>query len=155
MDLASIKATYDGLKFAKEVFSAFNELKNETETIARVNEAVKKVGEAQDTLYELREELFKLQEENNNLKQIISKEDDWNQRLSKYKLIETEGGAVVYKAIEGAAHYICPSCVAKKEIHPLQDRRVVAGVFDCPGCGKYFPVKKSTAHSGSVKLKRS
>ena len=154
MDLATIKAAYDGLKFSKDVFSAFNELKIETKTIDRVNEAVKKVGEAQDTLYELREELFKLQEENNNLKQVISKEDDWNQRLSKYELFETEGGAVVYKAIEGTAHYICPSCVAKKEIHPLQDRRVVAGVFDCPGCGKHFPINKSTARSGSASLKR-
>ncbi len=154
MDLVSVKAAYDGLKFAKDVFSAFSELKNETETITKINEAVKRVGEAQDALYELREELFRLQEENNLLRQKVSKEEDWNQRLSEYELTETEGGAVVYKAIKGTTHYICPSCVVKKEIHPLQDRRVVAGVFDCPGCGKQFPIKPLAERRGSVKVTR-
>jgi predicted nuclease with TOPRIM domain len=92
MDFATIKSAYDGLKIAKDVFSAFNELKNEADAIGKINEAVKKVGEAQDALYELREELFRLQEENNNLKQKAATEDKWEKQLSKYELAETGEG---------------------------------------------------------------
>lgn len=154
MDLATIKFAYDGLKVAKDVFSAFNELKNEANAMGKINDAVRKVGEAQDTLYELREELFRLQEENNNLKQKIASEDKWEMQLSKYELIETEGGAIVYKSIEGTPHYICPSCVTRKEIHLLQDRYVISGQYDCPGCDKQFPVKKSSGSVGTVRLTR-
>jgi predicted nuclease with TOPRIM domain len=151
MDLTTIKLAYDSLKVAKDIFSAFNELKNEADAIGKINEAVRKVGEAQDTLFELRDELFRLQEENNNLKQIIASGDKWEMQLSKYKLVETEGGAVVYRSIKEPIHYICPSCVTKQEIHPLQDRRVISGVFDCPGCNKKFPVKKFSGSVGTVR----
>ena len=154
MDLVAIKSAYDGLKTAKEVFSAYNDLKNEADAIGKVNEAVKKVGEAQDALYELREELFRLQEENNSLKQKLSEEANWEEKISKYQLVETEGGAVVYQSIEGIVHYICPSCVTKREIHPLQDRRVMSGTYDCTGCGASFPVKPTQGPKGPLRVTR-
>ena len=140
MDLVSIGAAYEGLKYAKNTIKTLSSLKIETETIEKINEAVKKVGEAQDALFQLREELFRLQEENKLLKDKIRENEEWTIRKNKYQLTETDGGAVVYKSLEGTHHFVCPSCMERKEIHILQDRRVVNGIFDCPGCGKTFPI---------------
>jgi len=141
MDVTTITAAYNGLKMAKDVFTGFADLKIKTESLEKINDAVKKVGEAQDALFQLREELFRLQEENNKLKKITNENDEWKKRLENYELVETPGGAVVYKSKKGTNHFICPSCLEKKEIHILQDRRVKSGDYDCPGCGKSFPVK--------------
>ena len=43
MDLASIGAAYEGLKYAKNTIRTLSSLKIETETIEKINEAVKKV----------------------------------------------------------------------------------------------------------------
>ncbi len=142
MDIASLKLAYDGLKSAKEIFTAFEDLKSKSESLSKVNEAVKQVGLAQDILYDVREELFKLQEDNNNLRKQFSEHEAWELKLSRYELVKTEGGAIVYKSREGVEHFICPSCVVKKEIHPLQDGRLASGTFDCPGCDKGFPINR-------------
>ena len=141
MDLASIGIAYEGLKVAKNTIKTLSSLKIETDTIGKINEAVKQVGDAQDTLFQLREELFKLQEENKKLKDEISESEEWVSKKSKYELVETDGGAVVYKSLEGTPHFACPSCMERRQIQILQDRRVVSGIFDCPGCSKSFPVK--------------
>jgi len=82
-----------------------------------------------------------LQEENKRLKDTISENEEWLQKKSNYELIETDGGAVVYKSLKGTPHFVCPSCLERKEIQILQDRRVVSGGFDCPGCSKAFLIK--------------
>jgi predicted RNA-binding Zn-ribbon protein involved in translation (DUF1610 family) len=61
-------------------------------------------------------------------------------KQNNYELVETEGRAVVYKSKTEPIHYACPSCF-NKEIHILQDRRVVSGIFDCPSCKSTYPVK--------------
>lgn len=141
MDMTTITTAYNGLKMAKDVFIGFAELKLETESLEKINDAVKKVGEAQDALFQLREELFRLQEENNTLKSNISEREEWKKRLENYDLVETDGGAVVYKSKEGTEHFVCPSCPEKRELHILQDKRAYSGSYECPGCGKSFPIK--------------
>ena len=127
MDLGSISVAYEGLKIAKDTIKALSNLKIETESIGRINEAVRQVGDAQDTLFQLREELFKLQEENRRLKDTISENEEWMLKKSNYELTETDGGAVVYKSLEGTPHFVCPSCLERKQIQILQDRRVFSG----------------------------
>lgn len=61
-----------------------------------------------------------------------------------YELVETAGGAVVYKSVEGLEHFACPNCYPD-QIKILQDRRVVSGHFDCPHCNAAFPIKPNTA----------
>ena len=141
MDIVSISAAYNGLKVAKDIFSGFNDLKVETATLARINEAVKKVGEAQDAIFVLREELFRLQEENSSLKQQINDRDSWATIIGQYQLVDTAGGAVVFKSKEEPNHFACPSCAQSKEIHILQDNRVMAGTFTCTKCQAIYPVK--------------
>jgi len=141
MDIATIASAYSGLKTAKEIFSSYTDLKIDAAARERVNEAIEKVGEAQDALFQMREEMFRLQEENRSLRDSIAENENWEKRLSTYELVETSGGAIVYKSTSSVKHFACPSCVEKQEIQILQDRQVMSGAYDCPGCGKSFPVK--------------
>ena len=140
MDLTTISAAYEGLKYAKDTIKTLSGLKIETKTIQKINEAVKKVGDAQDILFGLREALFRLQDENRGLRNLINENDEWAKRKSKYELTTTDGGAVVYQSLEGTKHFACPNCIERKEIQILQDKRVLNGEFGCPGCGKTFPI---------------
>lgn len=148
MDIATIGAAANSLKVAKDVFTWLLESKIEAESRAKVLEALRAVGDAQDNLFRLREELFVLQTENRDLKAKLTENEEWKARLAKYKLVETAGGAHVYRTEEGTPHFACPSCIEKKEIHILQDRHVMSGSFECPGCDKRFTVKPANYPSG-------
>jgi hypothetical protein len=141
MDVTLITAAYTGLKFAKDALQTALSYKIENETRAQISAALEKLGSAQDTLFELREELFQLQSENDRLRQELKSRDSWEAQKAGYQLQETSGGAVVYMYSGSPQHYACPSCFAKMTIQILQDRRVVAGVFDCPSCKAVYPVK--------------
>jgi len=142
MDMATISAAYTGLKTAKNIFTDLTNLKIETETLDKINDAVKKVGDAQDALFSLREELFRLQEENNSLKQQVSDAETWNKKLDDYTLTKTNGGAVVYKFNGEPLHYLCPSCVAKHELHFLQDdSSQYSGLSECPNCNTRYSIE--------------
>jgi regulator of replication initiation timing len=141
MDIATIGAAASSLKVVKDVFTWLLESKIEAESRTKVLEALKAVGDAQDNLYRLREELFVLQTENRDLKTKLTENEEWKARLAKYRLVETAGGAHVYRTEEGTTHFACPSCIEKKEIQILQDLQVMSGDFACPGCDKKFKVK--------------
>ncbi len=143
MELSLITTAISGLSFAKDALSSLMKLSIDTKSLAKVNEASEKLGATQDILYKMREELFKLQDENRSLKDKIESLNRWDEQLNKYELFETEGGAVVYKFKGKPLHYACPSCIEKKEVHILQDRRVLASTYQCPNCNVSFPVKPS------------
>jgi len=144
MDMATISAAYTGIKIVKESISVILESKIESAAKEKINDALDKLGAVQDTLFYLREELAKLQAENAELKEKLSDKEAWDANFAKYQLEKTQGGAVVYSYKGDPKHYACPSCVSKREIHILQDRRVMSGDFDCPRCGKSFPVNPMT-----------
>lgn len=152
MDIAMVGAAYTGLKFAKEALQVALGYKIETETRAQITAALEKLGAAQDSLFELREELFRLQSENDGLRQQLAARDNWETVKAQYQLQETSGGAVVYESAGPPKHYACPVCFAKNTIQILQDRRVIAGLFDCPSCKAAYPVKpqKSVTISGGT-----
>jgi hypothetical protein len=139
MDIAS---AYTGIKFIKESLSFILNAKIEAATREKISEVLERLGTVQDTLFYLREELSRLQIENFELKEKLNAAEDWKGKLAEYELKETQGGAVVYQFRGNPTHYVCPSCLNKKEIHILQDRRVGSGIFDCPGCSKTFPIKR-------------
>lgn len=142
MDVSEIGLAYTGAKFIKEVLSGILNTKINAAAKEKINEALEKLGTVQDSLFNLREELSKLQTENYELKEKLKTAEDWNDKVTKYELKQTAGGAVVYRFKAEPKHYICPSCLNKREIQILQDRRIKAGVFYCPGCGKRFPINR-------------
>ncbi|TMJ80263.1 MAG: hypothetical protein E6G78_21255 [Alphaproteobacteria bacterium] len=140
MDVSAIASAYNGVKAAKDVFSAVLQLKIDNESMLKVNEALRSLGDVQDNLFALREQLSELQSKNQELTQKLAERERWEQKLAGYKIEETPGGAVVYASMNEPRHYACPSCISKQQLHILQDSRVMAGTFECPGCKFNFPV---------------
>jgi regulator of replication initiation timing len=140
MDIAS---AYTAVNFIKDSLKAVLDIRIEAAAKKRINEILEKIGPIQDTLFDLREELFRLQTENTQLKEKLKENEDWERKLAEYQLTETAGGAVVYQFKGELKHYICPSCLNKKEIHILQDTRTMGGGFNCPGCNKLFRIKQT------------
>ncbi len=143
MDVALITASIQGLVFAKDVLDGHINLKVNTESRKLINNAARKVSEAHDVIYLLREELFKIQEENKTLKEKVREGKDWDKEFDGYKLVETQGGATVYGSTFGPPHFVCPSCIQFKQLHILQDKKVLSGIFGCPNCNAIFPVNKT------------
>jgi hypothetical protein len=133
-------AAYNGLKFAKDSLTTLAEGKIERESQTKVLEALSKLGAAQDALFQLRDELFTLQSENVQLKGEIERHNTWNERLAAYDLVQTSGGAVVYKFKSSPEHYACPSCVNSRKLEILQDNRTLSGKFRCMGCENEYPI---------------
>jgi hypothetical protein len=140
MDIALIAGAYSGLKFAKDALQVALGYKIETETRTQISLALEKLSTAQDTLFELREELFRLQSENEQLRGELKAQQDWQVEKAKYQLQQTVGGAVVYAYSGTPKHFACPSCFTTGAIQILQDRRVISGAFEMPGCKTLYPV---------------
>jgi hypothetical protein len=140
MDIGMVSAAYTGLKFAKDALQVALGYKIETETRTQITAALEKLGAAQDTLFELREALFSLQGDNDRLRQELAAREKWEAQKAAYHLTKTAGGAVVYASDGPPPHLACPVCFSKNAIQILQDRRVMGGVFDCPGCKAEYPV---------------
>lgn len=142
MDIATVSTAYSGLKYAKEVLTALLNAKVEAATLLRINEVVQKMGDAQDALFSLREELARYQDENETLKSELRARDEWKERTKRYFLVQAHGGAVVYRSNFQPEHFACPICFEKRTVSILQDRRVVAGIFDCLACKAEYHVRE-------------
>ena len=141
MDIATITGAYQGLKTTKEILTGLFDAKVDAESKPKILEAQAHLGEVQDTLFTLRDELFKLQEEGNKLRQLLDQANAWESQIEKYDLVETAGGAIVYKSKTQPEHFACPSCFNKKEIHILQNNRTMSGKYRCTGCTNQFPIE--------------
>ena len=140
MDLIAITAAYNGLMVGREVLTTFMEGKTQVDSQGRVLDALVKLASAQDTIYEMRDELFRLQSENQDLRRMAGDYEQWTQRLSGYSLQSTSGGAIVYVSHSEPRHFVCPTCVNKREIQILQDNRTFTGKFRCTGCQNEYPI---------------
>src|SRR4051794_14823660 len=75
MDISSITAAYNGLKFAKDTLSTLAQGQIAIESQSKVLAALEQVGKAQDAMFEMREELFGLQDQNRTLKLQVEQSD--------------------------------------------------------------------------------
>lgn len=140
MDMASITAAYNGLKFGEDFLTSLLNAKIEPGVKEKASDVLAKLGQAQDTLFELREQLFALQADNDALRKQVAEREAWDSTVAKYELSKTSGGAVVYAYKGEPEHYACPSCIQERRIQILQDRRAMTGLFECPACKARFPV---------------
>ena len=139
--LTTLNTAHSAIKIARETFSTLLDSKIEEKAKEKINAAMTNIGNLQDSLFEIRNELFQLQTERDNLKKELDEVNNWDSKMSEYKLIKTQGGGMVYAYQDEPHHYICPRCVAKHEIHPLQDQRnPYTGAYQCPACDKYFDI---------------
>ena len=140
MDYVTIKGAYEGLSFARKAFEVYVSSKADAKAKEKVGEALERLGTAQDVLCELRDELGRLQDENRELGDRLRASIKWDERAAAYTLTKTSGGALVMATDGPTPHFACPVCFEKRELHVLQDRRVVSGIFECPNCKADYPV---------------
>jgi hypothetical protein len=144
VDPITIGGAYEAVKATKQLLTAAFEAKVDAEARPKIQEARIKLDEILMALYATREQLFELQEERNSIKLQLDAANAWQAKLDRYKLVLTDGGAVVYRSTDDPVHFICPSCTNKKEIHPLQNNRTDSGKFRCTGCEAEFPIEPKT-----------
>ena len=133
--MQEIKAALDSLKMGKEIGQGLLALKIDLEVREKIFVWLARLADVQETL-------LKVQSENEDLRKRLKDKEDFEQKLSGYKFEKTPGGAFVYISLKPSVHYVCPSCVNKKEIQILQDLRIVTGEFRCPGCNYNFPIER-------------
>ena len=153
MDPISLAGAYQGLKAAKDILTTLFEAKVDADAKPKILEAQGKLGDVQDALFVLRERLSELQQERDELKAELATTRAWQAQAIQYELATTPGTAVVYKYKDEPEHYACPSCFNKREIHILQDNKVMAGTYRCTGCGANYPVKPPTSFN-SMAIRR-
>lgn len=143
MDIGSINAAMHAVTLTKQLVKTLYDGKVDADAKEKINAALDKLGDVQDGMFQMREALHKLQSERQELARKLEEAESWTARSNYYAVVETEGGAVVYKysGHNGPAHYACPSCFNKKELHFLQDNRTLTGKFRCTGCKAEYPVK--------------
>ncbi|WMJ09877.1 hypothetical protein [Nitrosomonas sp. sh817] len=144
MDVISIAGAYQGLKAVKEILTTAFEAKVDAEVKPKILEAQGKLGEVQDVLFILRERLSELQQERDDLKAKLANAEAWQSQADQYELTTTPGTAVVYRYKGQPDHFACPSCFNKREVHILQDNKLMAGTYRCTGCGFNYRVKSPT-----------
>jgi len=155
MDIASTIATVSSsLKLAKDGLQLIFNAKVSAEAKDQIRAVRDNLGVVQDKLFDLREELASLQQERDDLKRKLASFEGWQSKAAAYSLVHTEGGAVVYASGTTPQHFVCPSCFDRESLQILQDTRTISGNFECPGCGKTFPVKPRKPMPTSLAIRR-
>jgi len=149
-ELSAISALVNIVRKTRDALRALRQEKLSTEHRETVEDALDQLSDAQDRIVELQAGSIELREENDKLKRQIADSDDWKERLAKYLLATTEGGAMVLiwqGEDEHDCHFACPACAEKdKQIQILQDLRAMSGNFRCPACGVKYPIKPSQSY---------
>jgi ribosomal protein L37AE/L43A len=140
MEITSVAAAVEGVRFAKDALKGLLDLKIDSAALGRVNDAMGRLADAQERLLDMRQAMFDMQTEIAALKQQIAEHDDWKAQRANYELVKAKGGAMVLASKAGEHHYACPACVNKREIHPLQDLQSEAGMWQCAGCKATYQV---------------
>ena len=154
VDLALITTAYTGLKFIKDSLDVAIGYKIENESREKINAALREASNVMDILFKTQAQMIELQTENEQLRQQLKIQEDWENQKSQYQLKQTEGGAVVYvftQTFTGLPeHYACPSCFTQKTIQILQAKSGGSGIFLCPNCNASYPIKPETFASPSI-----
>jgi hypothetical protein len=133
------------------------------ELTGRVAELVKKGAtlEAQERIAELREavlngkdEVLRLREDNQQLRQKLQEQEGWDKRAAQYQLVKAIGGAMVYRFSGNPEHYACPACMEAKRVNVLQDKQVLTGAYQCPGCKADYRVGPNNVPRGPINVIR-
>lgn len=143
--MIEIAGALAAFKAVKELGMVVYDAQVDSSVRDKVRNVLEKMDDAQATLYELRNELLNVQTENLTLKRQIAAQDEWKAKLAKYSMVNTAGGAVVYKFIGEPEHYACPNCMNAERVTPLQDNRTNSGKYRCtyPSCnGAEFPIEE-------------
>jgi hypothetical protein len=107
-----------------------------------------RLTELREAILNAKDEALCLREQNQEMKLRLSLQETWDDRASKFTLVETAGGALAWHSEGPPEHYACPRCFEEQKISVLQDRQASSGHSDCPACGTAFVVKTPRPYHG-------
>ncbi len=140
MDASVISGAMSATKFAVDALRAYAATMVRNESAGKIAEALDHLLSLQSTLFDLRAQLAEIQQENFELRAKLRERSEWDEQSSIYGLVETKGGAVVYRTKEPPLRYACPKCFGDRKIQFLQDLKVYSGDYRCPDCKVTYPV---------------
>ncbi|MEZ8544657.1 hypothetical protein AB6C74_17545 [Vibrio splendidus] len=144
MAIEAVKTAFDSVKFLKGMFDGHVDGVAKEKVIELQQQSNQKVLDIQQALMDLQAEIFRYQEANSELTDQLKVHTDLNEKLEKYKLIRSGGGAVVYKSKFEPIHYTCPRCISEKKIiNILQFTGHFQGFYNCPSCEKPFKIEET------------
>jgi predicted RNA-binding Zn-ribbon protein involved in translation (DUF1610 family) len=140
MDFQTIAGALASLKTSTDMVRAVVATNAQVKGDQRVVDALRELSNSYELLLSLQGELIRLSGDNLELRRRLQEQDDWTARASTFALFKAPGGAVVYRSDGPPEHYACPACFEQKKIHRLQDRRVMAGTYECPNsaCKQHY-----------------
>jgi hypothetical protein len=122
---AEIVAAIQGTKTAIDLVKATNGLSNYSELLGAVTAVQMKLTDAVSAALASQEKQAELAERVRELEKQVAEVEDWRDQMSRYSLFEFPTGALAHVLKPGLTdgqptHYLCTSCVDKKQISTLQ-----------------------------------
>ena len=122
---AEIVAAIKGTKTAIDLVKATNGLSNYSELLGAVTAVQMKLTDAVSAALASQEKQAALAERVRELEKQVAEVEDWRNQISRYSLFQFPAGALAYALKTGLEdgqpmHYLCTSCVDKKQISTLQ-----------------------------------
>lgn len=125
---AEIVAAVQSTKTLAELIKAANGLSNYVELLTAVSTVQEKLSQALVSNLESAEKQAALAERVRELEKQIAEVENWERQMQRYVLFEFSTGALAYAIKPGMEqgeplHYLCASCVDKKQKSTLQPVR--------------------------------
>ena len=135
---AEIVAAVQSTKTLAELLKAANGLSNYVELLTAVNTVQEKLSQALVSNLESAEKQAALSDRVRELEKQIAEVENWDRQMERYALFQFPTGALAYAIEPGMEngqppHYLCTSCVDKKQKSTLQlDHRVRSCIHTFP-----------------------
>lgn len=122
---AEIVAAVQSAKTLAELVKAANSLSNHSQMLTAVHSVQEKLTDALTAHLASQEKQAALAEEVRELKKQIADVENWETEMQRYSLFQFPTGALAYSIKPGMeqgqpTHYLCTSCVDKKQKSTLQ-----------------------------------
>ena len=125
---AEIVAAVQSAKTLAELVKAANSLSNHSQMLTAVHSVQEKLTDALTAHLASQEKQAALAEEVRELKKQIADVENWETEMQRYSLFQFPTGALAYAVNPGMeqgqpTHYLCTSCVDKRQKTILQPHR--------------------------------
>jgi hypothetical protein len=142
---AEIQAAIASTRFLGDIITASKDLRNFNELAAAVSEVNTKLMQATAVALASQEKQAALAERVRELENQITEVENWKTQLQRYTLFEFPTKALAYALKPGMEHgepmhYLCTSCVDKKQKSTLQPN---ARSLHCPVCKTNIDVQSA------------
>jgi len=151
---AEIVAAVQGTKALADLLKTAHSLSNYSELLTAVTTVQQKLTEAIASVLASQEKQAALAERVRELEKQLEDVENWETQMQRYELFEFPTKALAYslksgKEEGGPHHYLCTSCVDKKQRSTLQPRKHLLYCTVCKTniCMAYRPTSGRTVSS--------